>query len=70
MKASNEKFKLEEPLWTMVLPIIAWIVFFIGEHTSWPFFFIISAIALIGGVLSAVHHAEVIAHRNGEPFGA
>lgn len=70
MKASNKKFKLEQPIWTIVLPIIAWIVFFIGEHTSWPLFFIVSSIALIGGVLSAVHHAEVIAHRIGEPFGA
>jgi Ca2+:H+ antiporter len=26
-------------------------------------------IALIGGVVAAVHHAEVIAHRIGEPFG-
>ncbi len=33
----------------------------------WPF---LSAVALIGSVLSAVHHADVIAHRIGEPFGA
>jgi Ca2+:H+ antiporter len=25
--------------------------------------------ALVGAVLAAVHHAEVIAHRVGEPFG-
>lgn len=25
---------------------------------------------LIGGVLSAVHHAEVVAHKTGEPYGA
>jgi Ca2+:H+ antiporter len=28
-----------------------------------------AAVALIGSVLAAVHHAEVIAHRVGEPFG-
>lgn len=28
------------------------------------------AIALIGAVIAAVHHAEVVAHRTGEPFGA
>jgi Ca2+:H+ antiporter len=28
------------------------------------------AVVLIGAVLSAVHHAEVIAHRFGDPFGA
>ena len=27
------------------------------------------ATALIGGVIAAVHHAEVVAHRVGEPFG-
>jgi Ca2+:H+ antiporter len=30
---------------------------------------LVCAIALIGSVLAAVHHAEVVAHRVGEPFG-
>ena len=30
----------------------------------------IIAAMLIGGVLSAVHHAEVVAHKTGEPYGA
>jgi len=29
----------------------------------------IGALILIGCVLAAVHHAEVVAHRTGEPFG-
>jgi Ca2+:H+ antiporter len=29
----------------------------------------LSVVALIGAVLAAVHHAEVVAHRVGEPFG-
>jgi Ca2+:H+ antiporter len=35
---------------------------------SWfiSFMFVI----LIGGVISAVHHAEVVAHKTGEPYGA
>lgn len=32
-------------------------------------FIVLLAAILIGAVLSAVHHAEVIAHRTGEPFG-
>ena len=32
-------------------------------------FIILLAAILIGAVLSAVHHAEVIAHKTGEPFG-
>ena len=30
---------------------------------------LISTVALIGAVIAAVHHAEVIAHRVGEPYG-
>jgi Ca2+:H+ antiporter len=33
-------------------------------------FIALMAITLIGGVLSAVHHAEVVAHKTGEPYGA
>ena len=33
-------------------------------------FIALMSITLIGGVLSAVHHAEVIAHKTGEPYGA
>ena len=33
-------------------------------------FIALMAFMLIGGVLSAVHHAEVVAHKTGEPFGA
>ena len=32
-------------------------------------FIALMSITLIGGVLSAVHHAEVIAHKTGEPYG-
>ena len=28
------------------------------------------ALVLAGAVLAAVHHAEVVAHRVGEPFGS
>lgn len=30
---------------------------------------VLVAVALVGAVLTAVHHAEVVAHRVGEPFG-
>ena len=36
-------------------------------HEGW--FSAIGAMLLIGSVLSAVHHAEVVAHKVGEPFG-
>lgn len=37
---------------------------------SQTWFIAIMAVILIVGVLSAVHHAEVIAHKTGEPYGA
>jgi Ca2+:H+ antiporter len=35
-----------------------------------PVLVTIVAFVLIGAVLVAVHHAEVVAHRVGEPFGS
>jgi Ca2+:H+ antiporter len=37
---------------------------------SHTWFILLMSITLIGGVLSAVHHAEVVAHKTGEPFGS
>lgn len=37
---------------------------------SQTWFIALMAIMLIGGVLSSVHHAEVVAHKTGEPYGA
>ena len=36
---------------------------------SQTWFIVLLSISLIGAVLSAVHHAEVIAHKTGEPYG-
>ena len=36
---------------------------------SQTWFIILMSVTLIGAVLSAVHHAEVVAHKTGEPFG-
>ena len=37
---------------------------------SQTWFIILMSTTLIGGVLAAVHHAEVIAHKTGEPYGS
>ena len=36
---------------------------------SQTWFIILMGVALIGAVLAAVHHAEVVAHKTGEPYG-
>lgn len=38
-------------------------------NPSHPLMLTVAASALVGAVLAAVHHAEVVAHRVGEPFG-
>lgn len=66
----NKKLNLSLPVWSLVWPVVAWIVFLLTSFVHWPPYFLLSTIALTGGVLSAVYHAEVIAHRVGEPYGA
>ncbi len=56
------------PWWSAVLPMAAWAIYFIGIKDS-MWLQILGSGLLIGSVLSAVHHAEVVAHKVGEPFG-
>lgn len=56
------------PWWSLALPVLAWGLYFIGiKDSGW--LQVLGSIFLIGSVLSAVHHAEVVAHKVGEPFG-
>jgi len=58
------------PLWTWLIPVsslallVAALVAGVG-----PWLAVLCGVALIGTVIAAVHHAEVVAHRVGEPFG-
>lgn len=57
--------------WTEAVPILAVIALVLtwGQKLAiGPV--VVVAILLIGAVLAAVHHAEVVAHRVGEPFGS
>ena len=55
--------------WTLVPPVS--LALFIGAFAVGvsPVVAAICTVGLIGAVLVAVHHAEVVAHRVGEPFG-
>lgn len=61
--------KLPLPLWTIAIPILAWLAYFLPLDGIGTFKTITLVFFLIGSVLAAVHHAEVVAHRVGEPFG-
>ena len=57
--------------WTAYVPVvaIAALVLTWGRDLPPPLV-VISAVLLAGAVLAAVHHAEVVAHKVGEPFGS
>jgi Ca2+:H+ antiporter len=57
------------PPWTWFVPLLAWLVMVAAIMLPGAFIFSLAAIGLIGSVVAAVHHAEVVAHRVGEPFG-
>lgn len=61
--------KLSLPLWTIILPILAWAAYFSPTSQLGTINIIILTALLIGSVLAAVHHAEVVAHKVGEPYG-
>jgi Ca2+:H+ antiporter len=57
--------------WNVVVPLVAVVVLaFTWGETLGPAMVGLAALFLIGAVLAAVHHAEVVAHRVGEPFGS
>ncbi len=55
--------------WTIVIPVLAWILYFSGLVAGSSIFQIVASVLLILSVMSAVHHSEIIAERVGEPFG-
>ncbi|MGH2394561.1 MAG: calcium:proton antiporter, partial [Candidatus Limnocylindria bacterium] len=57
--------------WTTVVPVVA----LLALTATWgtkpaPLILLIVGVLLAVSVLAAVHHAEVVAHRVGEPYGA
>ena len=58
------------PAWTVALPVVGTIILILAlVAPGLPGLVPLVSIALMGCVVAAVHHAEVIAHRVGEPFG-
>lgn len=57
--------------WTAIIPVIAIVVLAAawGRELSGVLVGLVTAL-LAGAVLAAVHHAEVVAHRVGEPYGS
>jgi Ca2+:H+ antiporter len=58
------------PVWTLLAPVLALGADFALHGSGATGAGVVLAIALLAAVLAAVHHAEVVALRVGEPFGA
>ncbi|HEX6872301.1 MAG TPA: ionic transporter y4hA [Micromonosporaceae bacterium] len=57
--------------WTVTVPVIAVVALAITWKRELPGWAVVVVAILLGGaVLAAVHHAEVVASRVGEPFGS
>lgn len=54
--------------WPVMAPLIGWAVLLLLPGSG-AFQSSVIALALAGSVLAAVHHAEIVAHRVGEPLG-
>lgn len=57
------------PLWTWLSPLAGWLLLAVAFTFSHPLLYPLLGLGLIAAVLAAVHHAEVVAHKVGEPFG-
>ena len=57
------------PRWTLLSPGAGWLLLGASLVVVHPLFLVVIGAALVACVLAAVHHAEVVAHRVGEPFG-
>ncbi len=59
------------PRWTSIIPVLALVALVLswGRHLGGGVVVVVGLI-LAAAVLAAVHHAEVVADRVGEPFGS
>ncbi|RNA63009.1 ionic transporter y4hA [Chryseobacterium nematophagum] len=56
-------------IWTFLIPVVAWLFYFGSAFFSSGIYSVFLALFLVGSVLAAVYHSEVLAHSLGEPFG-
>ena len=58
-------------VWPVCVPVLTLLVLAVAwfHHDHWASLVVV-AVALVGGIVAAVHHAEVVAHKVGEPFGS
>ncbi len=67
----NHALRSAATRWTISLPLLALLALVLtwGTYPSTPVLVVVGLL-LAAAVLASVHHAEVVAHRVGEPFGS
>ncbi len=55
--------------WSYIFPLLSLAYYFFGIVDDNAWLAALGSLLLISSVLAAVHHAEVVAHKVGEPFG-
>jgi Ca2+:H+ antiporter len=55
--------------WTVIIPVLAWILYLSGLIYDSSFFQLLASVLLIFSVMAAVHYSEIIAEKVGEPYG-
>ena len=63
------KRTIDLPKWSLIIPVLAWISYALHYLEMGGWYGYVMGVLLIGSVMSAVHHAEVVAHKVGEPLG-
>lgn len=65
---------IRNPVWTLVVPVVALGFSLFMEHQDHEavsgFWLILAVPLLLSAVFSAVHHAELVSHKIGQPFGS
>ncbi|KQN04137.1 ionic transporter y4hA [Sphingomonas sp. Leaf407] len=57
------------PLWSLIIPALGPVAILLNLAKTSGIGVLVAAIIMFGCVIAAVHHAEVVAHKVGEPFG-
>jgi Ca2+:H+ antiporter len=58
------------PLWSILSPLAGWLLILLSASVQAKGLILLPvAVGLMASVLAAVYHAEVVAHKVGEPFG-
>ena len=57
------------PRWTIAAPLVGWLMLALSYAGWGGAFLILMVLGLMATVIASVHHAEVLAHRTGEPLG-